>query len=210
MVTTQPFVFMLSKSVLVLFVASFIVRLLFVLFFFRLTCFVQPFSIWIFNFQCIFWFWYWNCSPGFSIPVTTTIWQSINIKHQTAPSLSKYRKQEPITIIDTVGYSEPISPYGLSRGWDRTFEDILSLIPHDKLFLLIPIFSLYVYPEQRNHRLKVKNTIREVSASFWHQEAHRKSLALTKWSAYIPPDVHTNWMQTPCRCSMQMACLVCL
>ncbi len=35
--------------------------------------------------------------------------KSINIIHQTAPSLSQYRSKWPITIIDIEGYTEPIS-----------------------------------------------------------------------------------------------------
>jgi hypothetical protein len=34
--------------------------------------------------------------------------KSINIIHQTAPTLSKYRSEGPITIIDIPGYTKPI------------------------------------------------------------------------------------------------------
>ncbi len=36
------------------------------------------------------------------------LYKSINIIHQTAPSLSQYRSELPITIIDIVGYTKSI------------------------------------------------------------------------------------------------------
>ncbi len=50
--------------------------------------FVWLFSVQICYYSVCFLFWYWNCILGISIPFTTTIQQSINIIHQTAPSLS--------------------------------------------------------------------------------------------------------------------------
>ncbi len=41
--------------------------------------------------------------------------KSINIIHQTAPSLSYYRDEWPITIIDIAGYTEPI----FSKLWSK-------------------------------------------------------------------------------------------
>ncbi len=55
-----------------------------------------------------------DCIPGILIPlyvknVFIIIYASqINIIHQTTPTLSLYRSEWPITIIDIAGYTEPI------------------------------------------------------------------------------------------------------
>ncbi len=70
--------------------------------------------------QCYFLFWYWKRIQGILIPITTSIWQ-VNKHHTTRLRnlLSWYRKQEPITIIDTRGISRTNFSKRARRGRDN-------------------------------------------------------------------------------------------
>jgi hypothetical protein len=112
-VTIQPFRETQNHSVPMLFSVSLLFDFCLSVFFCSIQCFC-----WILQcsiMQCIFYSDTGIVFQVFRSHITTTIRHSINIIHQTAPSLSWYRRERPITIIDIEGYPEPTSPYVYSR-----------------------------------------------------------------------------------------------
>jgi hypothetical protein len=80
------------------------------LFNFSSTFFSFDYFVW-FNFHCSLQniqFWSWIVFLVFQSHYPSWPSESINIIHQTAPSLSLYRSEWPITIIDIEGYTTPI------------------------------------------------------------------------------------------------------